>query len=425
LIVRKTLLVLAAVVAAASCAPADIPPPAVTPQGDDQYLVDPRSGYEAPIAPAVATRFDTAWRWVVAGTEAEAERRLAEILTRDPEFLPARLAQAVLDIRAGRLGEARDVVASTLQRMPRYTAARVYEAEIEYRENRTRLAYDLYRELAAGPDAPPFAAARVAELQSRLFNDLFASARAASGPEAVRLLREALTLDPSSVDARILLARNLLGQRQFDEARRELDPILDTAAERAEVQELLGEIEVGRGRYQEAIVRFERLARSTRDPRFERRLEEIKLEWSAANMPSHFRTALESVALTRAELATLMYWTVPAVRFAQNLATPPIALDVEGIDGREEVIRAMAIGLFDVDPVTRRVSPSRPISAARLAAHLSRLLTLRGAACARGIPADRVLSTCGVPDPLVGHAAEDPVTGREAAALLAEIAKKL
>ena len=329
-----------------------------------------------------------------------------------------------MDIRAGRFNEARQAVELALQRMPAYTAARVYEAEIAHRERRTRAAYDLYRALASDPNAPPFVNERIAELQEALFRDLYAAAQTAPEAEAARLLREALALNAGAVDARILLAQKLLAQRQFDEARREIDPILDTAADRADVQEVLGEIEVGRGRYQEAIVRFERLARRTNDPRYATRLEEIKLEWNAANMPPHFRSALDSTALTRAELATLLYWTVPSVRFARNLPTPPIAVDVQDVLGRDEVIRAIAIGLFEVDPVTRRVSPGRQITAARLASHLARVLTIRGAACARGVPADQVLAACGIANPLDTHASDAPVTGREAAALLSEVSKK-
>lgn len=418
-------MLLAAAITVASCAPMDAPPPVVAPEGADRYLADPRTGYGAGVDPAIAPRFESAWRWVLAGNETEAARRLQEILQRDPDFLPARLAEAALDLRAGRLDEARQAVGLILQRMPNYTAARIYEAEIATRENRTRLAYDLYRALAADPNAPAFVAERLGELETRLFQDLYSAAQTAPDAEAVRLLREALSINAGATDARILLAQKLVAQRQFDEARRELDPLLNTAADRAEVQELLGEIEVGRGRYQEAIVRFERLARRTNDPRYARRLEEIKLEWSAANMPAHFRTALESTTLTRAGLATLLYWTVPSVRFAQNLPSPPIAVDVEQVDGREEIIRAIAIGLFEVDPVTRRVSPGRAITAARLSTHLARLLTLRGASCARGVPVDRVLATCGIADPLGSHAPDDAVTGREAAALLTEVAKKL
>jgi tetratricopeptide (TPR) repeat protein len=421
----KNLILLATVIVAASCAPVDVPPPAVTPQGDDRYLLDPRTGLTDAVAPQVAKRFDTAWRHVLAGNAPEARRRLDEILKTNPGYVPAILAEAALEIQAGRYDSAREGVAVALERAPDSLAARVYEAEIALRSGQTRAAFDLYRAVAARPDAPAIADERVAQLQDTIFNELYAAAQTASDAEAVRVLREALAINAGAIDARILLARKLLAQRQFDEARKELDPLLNTVADRADVQEMLAEIEVGHGRYQEAIIRLDRLARRTKDPRYERRLEEIKQEWSSANMPAHFHTALASTALTRAELATLLYWTVPSIRFAQNLGAPPIAVDIEDVQGRDEMIRAIALGLYDVDPVTRRVSPFRPVTASRLSALLARVLTIRGAACARGLPHEKVLAACSVPDPLATYPPDAIVTGREAQRALDQIAKKL
>jgi tetratricopeptide (TPR) repeat protein len=419
----KILLLLACAIVAASCTQADKPAPVVTPSGTDRFLVDPRLGYEAPISPLLAPKFETAWRWTIAGDEAEAQRRLAEILQNNPDFVPATLAGAALDIRAGRMAQARTTVAEMVRLFPNWTAARVYEAEIAYREKQTRVAHDLYRALSSDPKAPDFVAERAEEMRGALFNDLYSAAQTAPEAEATRLLREALALNAGAIEPRILLAQKLVAQKQYDTARTELEPLLNVAPDRAEVQEMLAEIDAGRGRYQEAIVRYDRLARRTNEERYARRLEEIKVEWSAANMPAHYRTALNSASITRAELATLLYWTVPSVRFAQNLGAPPIATDIENVPGREEIIRAIALGLFDVDPVTRRVSAYRQVNASRLAAHLARVLQLRGATCARGIPQDRILSACAVTLP--ARAAEDPISGHEAVAALQQVAKAL
>lgn len=420
---KTTLLLLLALAIGAGCTPVAPPPPAVVPQGEDRYLIDPRTGYGTAVTPQLEQKFETAWRHVLAGNEAEARRRLDEILRTNPDYVPAMLALAHLDIRAGRFADALTAIeasgADTL-------AARVYRAEIATRERRTRQAYELYRDLAGIPDAPDFARQRVTELQAALFSELFTAAQAAPDNEAIGLLREALTLNAGAVEARLLLGQKLVAQREFDEARRTLDPLLSTGdVDRSEVQEMLAEIDVGRGRFQEAIVRYDRLARRTREPRYTARLEEIKEEWSAQNMPAHFRHALDSLAVTRADLAVLLYWKVPSIRFAQNLGSPPIAIDVADVSGREEIIRAIALGLYEVDPVTRRVSPHRTVTAERLSRLLARVLASRGATCARGIPTDRVLATCGVPDPLATHEPDATVSGREVARVLEELAKKV
>lgn len=421
----KILLLIVVAVAAASCTPADVPPPVVAPQGEDRYLIDPRTGASATVPPALAAKFEAAWRNVLAGNDVEARRRLAEIRKTDPQFAPAFIAEAAMLLRANDFAGARTAVASVLERDPENVAARVYEAEIAFRQGQSRAAFDLYRAIAAKPGAPATVNDRIGQLQETLFNELYAEAQTAQKAEAVRLLREALQINAGATEARVLLAQNLLAQKQYDEARKELDPLLNTIADRPDIQEMLGEIEIGRGRYQEAILRYDRLARRTKDPKHLKRLEEIKLEWSAANMPSHFRTALASTALTRAELATLLYWTVPSIRFAQNLGAPPIAVDIEDVEGREEIVRALALGLFDVDPVTRRVGPSRTVSASRFSSHLARLLMIRGASCARGMTQDRVLAACAVSDPLATLPPETPVTGHDAQRAFEQVAKAL
>lgn len=419
------LVLIVATLIAAGCATTPPPPAAVTPTGADRYLVDPRLGYDAPVSAATTERFDAAWRWVLTGNEAQARQKLADLLRREPGFPPAILAGAALDIRAGLYDRALDTIAVVRQRVPNYTAADVYEAEVAARQNRTRAAWDLYRAVVNRPNVPPVVHERLAELRAALLTELYAAAQAATGEEAIRLLRETLTVDPGAIEPRVLLATRLVETRRFDEARRELDPLLDSSADRSDVQALLAEIDFGRGRYQEALVRYERLARRTNDPRYTARLEVIKQEWNLANMPAHYRTALESSAVTREQFATLLYWTVPAIRFAQNLAAPPIAVDVQDVEGREEVIRAIAIGLFEVDQVTRRVSPHRPVTAARLSTHLSRVLVLRGAACARGVATENALAACGIPNPLATHSPDAVVDGRETYALLTQLAGKL
>ncbi|HEY0143612.1 MAG TPA: tetratricopeptide repeat protein [Thermoanaerobaculia bacterium] len=422
---RTILFLLAAAALLASCAPAATPAPTVAPVRNDRFIIDPRTGSTAPADPQLARRFDAAWRSAVSGDEALARTRLAEILRTHPDYAPATLALAAIDIRAERWNEAESAVQQVLAVDRNNLPARIYAAEIAYRQRQTRRAYDLYRNLAAAPDAPEFARERLTELETNLFSELYTAAQSATPEESIRLLREALLINAGATEARILLTQRLVAQRQWEEARRALDPILSGPdVDRSEVQEALAEIDAGRGRYQEAIVRYDRLSRRTKEPRYATRLEEIKEEWSAQNMPSHFRQALESDALTRAELAVLLYWKVPSVRFAQNVSAPPIAIDISEVAGREEIIRAIALGLFEVDPVTRRVGPHRQMTSDRLARFLTRVLQVRGAACARSIPGDRVLSACGVTDPAAGDP-NAPVSGRTASRMLEQVAKAL
>lgn len=399
---------------------ASLPAPA-TPQGDDRYLVDPRTGYQAADADT-NQRMEAAWRLYLQGNYTEARRRIADLRTRTPDYAPAALLAAAIDLREGRVELARGAINSLADQHPAYTAARVYQAEVALAEGNTRRAWEIYRSIAAQTDAPPTVASRLTMAENRLFEELFAAARTAEDIASIPLLREALTINPGAVEARLLLVNRLIGRAQYEEARRIIQPIVSSPdGERDDVQEALAEIEAGRGRYQEAIRRYEILARRSPQARYSQRLEQIKEQWTLANLPQQYRTALESQAITRADLAVLIYWKLSSVRFAQNLPSPPIAIDIADVAGRDEIIRAIQIGLFDVDPVTRRVSPFRPVNAASLARQSARLLQLRGAPCARAVPLDLVFESCGVPDPSAGLYPESPVTGRAAAKVIDEI----
>lgn len=406
---KSTTILLIAVLAAivAACATAPAPPPLVEPQGDARYLIDPRTGFDKPADP----NFDTAWRYYLSGNDAEAQKRIGMM----PGYVPASLLQAAIDIRAGRLDEADAIIA----KLPSWTASNVYAAEIALARNDLRTAYRLDQQVA---NPPEIVATRLADIRKRLFDQLVAT-------DSIASLREALQLEPAANATRMLLVQKLLANKSYDDARREIDPILNTAdVDRPDVQEALAEIDIGRGRYQEAIVRYDRLAHRTNDPRYLQRLNEIKDQFAAANMPTQYQRALESDAITRADFAVLLYWKVPSIRFAQNVGAPPIAVDLDAdVIGREEMIRAIALGIFPVDPVTRRASPNSILSSSAAARAAARTLTARGASCARegGNDAQKVLAVCGINDPTVGTTADAPVTGRFASAMAEQIDKAL
>jgi tetratricopeptide (TPR) repeat protein len=401
----------------AACGGTVAPPPIVEPQGDARFLIDPRTGFDSSMEP----KFETAWRFYLAGNDAEAQKQIAAL----PGYPPATLLTAAMDIRAGRLDEASAIVSRLLADHPAWTAANMYAAEIALARNDLRGALRSYQQVA---NPPELAVSRMTEIRKRLFDQLLASAQT-NGPDSIATLREALQIEPASTAARMLLVQKLLAMKSYDEARRELDPILNTGdVDRPDVQESLAEIEVGRGRYQEAIVRYDRLARRTNDPRYLQRLNAIKDQFAAANMPPQFQRAFESDGITRADLAVLLYWKVPSIRFAQNVGTPSIAVDLDNdVVGREEMIRAIALGIFPVDPVMRRASPNTMLTAAATARAVTRALVARGAACTReaGNDPQKVLAACGINDPMIGTTPDAPVTGRFATAMAEQIDKAL
>jgi tetratricopeptide (TPR) repeat protein len=400
--------------AVASCQ--TTPPPVVTPpQPEAQHLIDPRTGWKGSTTDAIARKFDAAWQMILSGDYVNARSRLQDIRTRDANYVPASLAEAAIEVGEGRFDTARATVEQIVAKNPGYTAAEVYAAEIDVAQGRIRSAYDRYRELAQRPDAPPAAVSRYAELQTRVFDQLYGAAVNAPPEQAIAFLRDALLVTPNATAARTLLIRDLIALKRFDEAKNEIAPLLNTTAlDQADVQEALAEIDVGHGQYEEAIARYERLARRDPDGRFRRRLDQVKELFAAANMPPQFLRAMDAPSITRADLAVLMYWKIASIRFAQNVPAPPIAIDISETPGRDEIIRAIALGIYQIDPVTRRVNPDADITDAALARVVARVLAVRGAACARQ---DAILVACGVTIP-----ADDlPVSGRTASAILEQV----
>ena len=405
--------------AVASCKTAPTPPVAAAPdQTRFRYLVDPRTGWKGTPNEAVDRRFDAAWKLILIGDFTDARKRLDEIRARDATYAPGDLAEAAIRIVEGQPEAARVIVDRIALANPQYIAPQVYQAEIDIAETRIRSAYDRYREIVQRADAPPAASTRYAELQTRVFDQLYGAALSAAPEDAIRFLHDALQVNPGATAARLLLVQKLVALRQFDEARGELDPMLNTSAvDQPEVQEALAEIDVGHGQYEEAIIRYERLVRRDTSGRYTRRLEQVKEQYAAANMPPQVLRAMEADVITRADLAVLMYWKIASIRFAQNVPAPPIAIDISEAPGRDEIIRAIALGIYQMDPVTRRVNPDATVNGAALARIAGRVLTLRGASCARGVPSDAIPSVCGV-----SLAADDaPVSGRTAMAVLEQV----
>lgn len=424
---RNTILLLLLAALAAACstpAPAPVAAPVVT----EHFLIDPRIGYGHPAAPPVEQKIDAGWRALASGNYAAARAAFADARRAAPSYTPAVIGEAGVDLREGKFDAAHAILDSADARAAHYTAALVYGAELAIAENQPRRAYDLYREAALEPNAPATAQTRVSELAKTVFDQLYHDALSAPDADSVRLLREALQVEPGASAARILLVRKLVAQKEFEEARRELDPILNTGdVDRADVQESLAEIDAGRGRYQEAIVRYERLSKRDPEPRYATRLNELKEQFAAANMPPQYRRARETESITRADFAVLLYWKVASVRFAQNVGTPPIAIDVSETPGREELVRALSLGVFSVDPVTRRVGALAPVNAGALARLAARVLTLRGASCTRPPAADasKTLTACGVTDPSAGVPPETPVSGQTASTVLEQVDRAL
>lgn len=397
----------------------------------DRFLTNPSLGFAGQIPADSLKRANAAWSALSRGDLTTAEERYAALNRRDPQYRPTTLGLAAIALERNDLRRAESLVAIALDGVAPWAAGEIYRGEVAYAKGDLRTAYSAYRAAAALPGAPPQTVERRERIRNEFFGVLYArAAEEKNSTTAAALLREALAVNSDAPAARLLLAWKLVELQRFDEARRELEPFfLRGESDRPEVQELLAEIDVGSGRFDEAINRLERLTRQSSDPRYSDRLREVKRLWSEANMPVQYRMAIESNAITRADFAVLAYWKVSAVRFAPA-SEPPIAIDIADVVGRDEFVKALALRFYPVDPVTRQADPYRVITSQQFLRLAARVLTIRGTPpCAATSAAEanelaraiHALEACGINVDELRVAPEAPVRGADAGAILDRI----
>ncbi len=140
------------------------------------------------------------------------------------------------------------------------------------------------------------------------------------------------------------------------------------------VDERAGDLALELGDFAAAVSIFDGLA--AQDPRFADRAAEARLAFRIANWPDAERQAAQSRRLTRAGAALLAWWAFPEVREAQVAAAGAVATDVLARRDSRVLMRAVSLGLLDVDPYTHRVRPDAPLTRAA-AARMLLLLAAR------------------------------------------------
>jgi hypothetical protein len=126
---------------------------------------------------------------------------------------------------------------------------------------------------------------------------------------------------------------------------------------RREIAERLAELEVQVGDLRTGLARFEALVeRWPGDAELVRKLDAAKFQWRLQVLPAAVRRAVERNRLDRGDLAVLLYWLVPEVRYAQ-VSNPPIAVDILDDPRREEIVRVLNLGLMTIDENLHRFGP--------------------------------------------------------------------
>ncbi len=403
--------------------------PAATPGREGFALRDPRDGAPPPpLSSREAKVLDAALLALRRGDGRAAAKALA--VRRRPGTEPPpplALAAAYVTLVEGNRDGARAELASLTAAYPAWVAAIEAEADIAAVEGRAFDALERYRTVVRLVPSDGRARARVEALGAQVAALKRQEAEAAllSGDldAARRAAHALLQLEPASPAGPVLLARVAASGGKNEDAWTWAREARRRAPEDRTVAAFAAETAAKARRWADAATLYEGLAAS--DPAFVPRAEEARLEFKVQNLPEAARSAAESQRLTRAQLAALLWWTIPEFREALVPPGTEIAVDVVDRPDRTALVRAIGLGFLAVSPETHRVGTEASVSRAEMAEALRRVAVLAGRGrrpkgCLGIEPASATaLSDCGI----LQQTPPRNVTGREALGALEKAAR--
>lgn len=397
---------------------------------EQPFLVDPLTGYPGQADPERQDRIQAAHRALLTASDREGALETAdELLREDPGFAPAQVLVAQVELGEGNFAKAVERLLPISDEMPQYVAGQLVLGRAAERLGDVPLAYSAYREIAARNQR---AFQKVGELHPRALeivsNRLQEALRQSLWDEAEKHLSLLRAWAPS--EARTLEGARALAVSRGDRIA-ELAAVKELAAQRPGERALIerrAELELAVGDPGAGLQIIQDLAaENPRDPVLAEKLAAAKFRWRMSLLPRHVQDVAAKPELTKADLAVLLYWLIPNVRYGRPTAGR-IATDVLEHPRQEEIVRVVNLGLMDVDPTLHRFSPGSParrsVALRSLALVLSRFA--QGLACLSGSkgPCDTA-SSCGLVSPEEECRASAALTGGEAVELIRRTLKHL
>ncbi|HEX2223205.1 MAG TPA: hypothetical protein VHN15_03245 [Thermoanaerobaculia bacterium] len=394
-------------------------------KAEQPYLIDPLTGFaqEGSSLSEPEEEVRRAWRRLFDESDlAGARETAAELLASDPGFPPAQVLAAQVDFVEERFAEVVERLRPIGEALPSYTASRLLLARAAEKQGDVPLAYEVYRALATRNQ---LAFQRTGDLHPRaleiLYNRLNEALRASDLETAARHLASLQAWAPAEM-VTLEAARNLAVAQ--GDLPGELAAVKSLAARRPEDRDLLerrAELEMTVGDPSAGLEIIQGLAaRNPNDPRLAEMLDAAKFRWRLTLLPQAVQQTAVKPELNRADLATLLYWLVPNVRYARP-AAGRIATDAIDHPRQEEIIRVVNLGLMDVDGTLHRFSPGAPVRRGVALRSLVRMLGQFGTGISclggGGSPCETA-ARCALVSAEEGCQAQAPLSGAEAVDLI-------
>lgn len=429
---------------ACGSAPSPAPPPEparpqvqpFAPQ-EQAYLVDPLTGFPREVDAGRQERLRDAWRALMTASDREgAVETAAALLEEDPSFAPAQVLVAEVELGEGDPARVIERLLPIGDQMPQYVAGQLVLGRAAELAGDIPLAYSAFREIATRNQR---AFQKVGELHPRALeivsNRLREAVRQSRLDEADRHLALLRRWAPDEIGT-LEGARDLAVAR--GDLRAELAAVQGLSARRPADRALTehrAELELAVGDPSAGLQIFQTLAsENPRDPALQEKLAAAKFRWRVSLLPKGVQEVAAKTELTRADLAVLLYWLIPSVRYARP-SVGRIATDILDHPHQEEIVRVVNLGLMDVDSTLHRFSPGAP--ARRGTALRSLVLVLARAeqpsaclgAAARGYPSTSAVcdaaASCGFIPPGDECSPSSALGGSEAVELIRRALKLL
>ncbi|MEO1083530.1 MAG: hypothetical protein AAFY88_04750 [Acidobacteriota bacterium] len=325
------------------------------------FLIDPISGYPLTLSATEADQVKGLYSRLVSGGDPKIVARDAESLAAaSPSLLAAQVVRAQAHFVAGAAGLAADVVEPVLEELPDYLAAALLAARLDENASRVLEAHDRYSSVE---NSSRLAAERAQALRPRAmeiiagrFDDALTRGRFDDAESAL----DRLALYGLGELPQLEAKQRLLSATGDEEGELEVIRQLTEVSEDPYYDRRRGELELEYGDVRSGLEIFERLA--TLDPddvELAEGLARAKFAWGLELLPPEVKALGRRGELVRAELASLLYWLFPDVRYSA-VDDPPIAADILDHPKQREILRVLDLDLMGVDRALHRFRPADP-----------------------------------------------------------------
>lgn len=338
----------------------------------DRFPLDPREGLTGPFSQGI----EKGWEALLAGDAERAAAAFASARSNAPR-LAAEIGWIEAMVLGGREKEALTRCQKVLGEGEPTVPLLVACGEARGRGGEAVGGFELYEQALSRAPERLGLKQRAEQLRIAARDALLEAARAdAKGGEwksAQSQILRAIEIAPDSASVRIVAGdiESAAGHRpkaleRYREAL-ELEPQNQAALEKA------GDLALALSENALAVSLLDELARL--DGRFAPRAEEARQAFRVSNWPTAEREAARSRRTTRAGAATLVWWMFPEVREARVNAGV-IASDVVSRRDSRAVMRALALGLLEVNREKHRADPDASLTFAAGSRLLLRLLDM-------------------------------------------------